>query len=1217
MMPSFFLTPTAISTLAVFIFAGMLTAYLGYLTIRVRRSDGDYHPSAYLAGAFGSVGVYAFLLFCEQVFYPNLGFYALPPQSVVMVLGIICMVSFAAHFPQNYLKNKLIIRLVKIYIFGLLCWETGYAIYRYFLLFNGEVDYRPSEADFFFAAAFIGFLLVFIIQLQHADQQAVSFWRKILRPHGPAARAARDFLLLSLSPLVLMVVVILSNEFVLLTSVAQPLLSVGLLLAMLAFVLIYLNHHPESTSFSIKLVAITLAFFLGVLGAVGHAITPGFVDQYRNPHLVTDQQTLRFTPDSGGGFEIIQIPYSYQEEHGQRLVIPYAESAISQGLNFSFPFYGQRFQEFYIDKNGFVTFDHGLNLYHSLLHYGSVPSIYLNGIDVVAYEKIEPPAGVYVHATSKALTITWLSLPIDDSNLDTITLQLRLFPNGVFEMTFVDQPISPRFDIYERWYTTRMVGALPSAETANPEYIHVRDDLPLSSGPGGVLEDYHLDFRAALHRFLLPLFGLTLFSIVLVVIGLPLAIRRSLVRPLQNLLMGMQAVDAGDLTVTVPVQSQDEFGYLTESFNKMVTELNELVTDLENRVVARTEELAAAKEIAEVANRAKSVFLATMSHELRTPLNSILGYAQIIQRDQNISLRQEQGLKTIEASGKHLLTLINDVLDLAKVESGTVELYPTNFHFPVFLNGIGDIVRVRAQRKGIDFSVDLSNDLPEYVHADERRLRQVLLNLLGNAVKFTDAGKVILSVRVKEQDSGVRSKELGGNDEFLQRAEGVAEGGGSGRRSIQSDQAISQRGDVRPGITNEESGSFSTVKHSRGVGTRQHQGIYPISPSGTGIIDGIGNAGDHIERIGNSDRSAIPEVEQSDGRSGQDAQRPDLESFEEELGIKNQGVGIRGQESAERAQSLIPDSQFLVPIYFDVEDTGIGISPKELVTIFDPFIQAGDQERQVEGTGLGLAISHNLVSLLGGELQVESQPDQGSRFWFELELPLGKQGVNRDTPSGLKIQHVLGTQPKILVVDDRWENRAVFRDLLIPLGFEIHEAQNGKAGFEALSDLMPDAVIVDLVMPVMDGFEFIRQFHERDQYSEIPIIATSASVFDADQRKSIDAGADTFLPKPIVADELLTQLEHLLQLKWKYQDVDSVVGLSTEPIEFKLPPKAKLSKLLVLAQNGDVAALRAELQVFQYEDESLRPFVEQIREFAQGFRIDRIAELLKEYLSRS
>ena len=1053
MMPSFFLTPTAISTLAVFIFAGMLTAYLGYLTIRVRRSDGDYHPSAYLAGAFGSVGVYAFLLFCEQVFYPNLGFYALPPQSVVMVLGIICMVNFAAHFPQNYLKNKLIIRLVKIYIFGLLCWETGYAINRYFLLFNGEVDYRPSEADFFFATAFIGFLLVFIIQLQHADQQAVSFWRKILRPHGPAARAARDFLLLSLSPLVLMVVVILSNEFVLLTSVAQPLLSVGLLLAMLAFVLIYLNHHPDSTSFTIKLVAITLAFFLGVLGAVGHAITPGFVDQYHNPHLIPEHTTLQFAPNTSGGYDISKIAYYFEEDLGESL--SFADNK-EKDLPFAmeFPFYNQNWSELFVMINGAVSFGKSPDLEDTLFHYGSAPAIFLIGVDVHHPEMDE---GVFTKSTTEQLTITWRDLFIQDAESDRVTYQLRLYPDGVFETTFVDVPNSHQYDIYERWYTARFIGALPMPGSAQPEYIHFDSDLPLSSGPGGVLEDYHLEFRNALHQFLLPLFWLTIFSLVLVLIGLPLAIRHNLVKPLENLLTGMQAVDAGDLTVTVPVQSQDEFGYLTDSFNKMVAELHELVTDLENRVAARTLELSTAKVAAEVANRAKSIFLATMSHELRTPLNSILGYAQIIQRDPQTSAQQGQGLQTIEASGRHLLSLINDVLDLSKVESGTIDLYFSDFHFLAFLRGIGDIIQVRTERKGIGFELDLSDNLPNTVHADERRLSQVLLNLVGNAVKFTDTGEVKLRVR--------------------------------------------------------------------------------------------------------------------------------------------------SQELTERTHSLIP-------IVFEVEDTGIGISPKELETIFDPFVQAGDQDRQVDGTGLGLAISHNLVSLMGGELQVESQLDQGSRFWFELDLPLGKLVANRDTPSVHKIQHVIGTQPKILVVDDRLENRAVFRDLLVPMGFEIQEAENGQVGMDVLSDLNTDAIIVDLFMPVMDGFEFIRQTRADSMYAEIPIIATSASIHESDQEQSLAAGSDVFLPKPVDADQLLAQLEYLLELKWRYQDADHAPA----PVAFKLPSKEHLENLLNLAQVGDVGAIRTELRAIQNEDDKHRPFVEQMSELSQGFKINRIVEVLKEYL---
>ncbi|MEK8019784.1 MAG: two-component regulator propeller domain-containing protein [Candidatus Parabeggiatoa sp.] len=169
---------------------------------------------------------------------------------------------------------------------------------------------------------------------------------------------------------------------------------------------------------------------------------------------------------------------------------------------------------------------------------------------------------------------------------------------------------------------------------------------------------------------------------------------------------------------------------------------------LENCVQERTEELQVAKQKSEIANQAKSTFLASMSHELRTPLNGILGYAHILLRDSDISTGQQQhGLNVIEQSGNHLLDLINDVLDLAKVESGKIELYEIDFNLPSLLNGVSEIIKIRAQHKGIHFYLDSADNLPNGVYGDERRLRQILLNLLGNAIKFTDQGSVTLTCR--------------------------------------------------------------------------------------------------------------------------------------------------------------------------------------------------------------------------------------------------------------------------------------------------------------------------------------------------------------------------------------------------------------------------------------------------------------------------------------
>ena len=319
---------------------------------------------------------------------------------------------------------------------------------------------------------------------------------------------------------------------------------------------------------------------------------------------------------------------------------------------------------------------------------------------------------------------------------------------------------------------------------------------------------------------------------------------------------------------------------------------------LEQRVRERTAQL-------EKANRAKSIFIAHMSHELRTPLNGILGFAQILQKDPNLSSQQLDGLKTIQQCGYHLLTLIEDLLDTAKIEAKKLKLKESDCYFSDLIKSLIAITNLKAQNKGIAFIYQPQSTLPNLVRGDEKRLRQVLLNLLSNAVKFTETGSVFFKVGYVEDKEDREDR---------------------------------------------EDGKISSPS--------------PIFPSGETVCSSRGT-------------------------------RPTQLSHNQQSKINNQ------------------------KIRFQVEDTGIGIPPEKLADIFMPFQQVVKGQFAREGTGLGLTISQNIVQQMGGEIQVESTLGQGSRFWFEIDLPEIKSSQRvKPTDSPPRIISFKGQAPPILMGDN-------------------------------------------------------------------------------------------------------------------------------------------------------------------------------------------------------
>ena len=472
--------------------------------------------------------------------------------------------------------------------------------------------------------------------------------------------------------------------------------------------------------------------------------------------------------------------------------------------------------------------------------------------------------------------------------------------------------------------------------------------------------------------------------------------------------------------------------------------------------------LQAAKDAADTASRAKSRFLASVSHELRTPLNGILGFTQILRRDAALGEKQRDGVRVIHESADHLLALINDLLDLSKIEAGRLEMSPGDFDLPAFALGAARVFAPRAREKGLHLETELASDLPHYVHGDEQRLRQIVFNLLANAVKFTAAGGVVFSVQPA-----------------------------------------------------------------------------PGSP-------------DEAPRL-----------------------------------------------------------------RFSVSDTGPGIAADQLDRIFEPFTQVGDLAQNVTGTGLGLAISRTLVEHFGGKLHVESRVGWGSRFWFDLPLPVVRPDDAVISAGGSR--RVVGYEDprrRILVVDDNANNRAVMVNLLAPLGFELAEAADGATALAQAAAFRPDLVLMDLRLPGgLDGLEATRRLRAHPGHLALRIVAVSASAFYMDRDDCLTAGCDAFLAKPFREEELWNVVGHALDLTWRYAESDG--SHSPFPRIVHAPPTAEAAAFYDLANKGDVVGIRARAQALLAHDPQHAPFAQNVLDLAARFKLKAIRQFVARYLPPS
>jgi len=441
--------------------------------------------------------------------------------------------------------------------------------------------------------------------------------------------------------------------------------------------------------------------------------------------------------------------------------------------------------------------------------------------------------------------------------------------------------------------------------------------------------------------------------------------------------------------------------------------LQQANVELENKVDERTRELIEANKLlqhakdaaeeaqqaAEVANRAKSEFLTNMSHDLRTPMNAILGFAQLMERDPALTATQQEYLGIIRRGGEHLLILINDVLDMSRIEAGRVTLNIQSFDVWHMLINIEEMIRMRAEKKGLLFTVSRAPDVPRYIQTDESKLRQVLVNLLGNAVKFTKEGSVKLRIANCE--------------------------------------------------------------------LRKEPTPYP-------------------SQVGKSE-------------------------------IRN--------------------------LKFEISDTGIGIAPEEIESIFETFGRTQRSEQTTEGTGLGLAISRKFVQLMGGNITAESEIGKGSLFKFEIQAEAAEM-VEGSTEQ--PIRRVIGLEPnqakyRILIAEDKAESRLFLSKLLQSVGFEVREAVNGQEALEASEQWQPHLILMDMRMPVMDGYTATREIrNSKFEIRNVPIIALTASAFEEERKQILAIGCNDFIRKPFKENRIFDTLAKYLGVRYVYEEGERI-----------------------------------------------------------------------------
>jgi diguanylate cyclase (GGDEF)-like protein/PAS domain S-box-containing protein len=574
-MKNFFLTPASISYLNQFLLGFMITVYLGWRFFRHRNVRPSIQDKL-LFFFFVTVTIFLFSFFLDVSLLPTQRLFAVYIESTLLALILVALLQFAYHFPQPREKQRLERRLALVLSVGYLLWEAQIALTRYNLLRQGRVVFRKEYLDFIPPILFAWVIIIFLLSNIRNWKDAVS----------------RRFAAVFFIPLFLTILNIFRTFYQISTPFYHISMSVGILATLFLFANNYLAYKPELTSFMVKFSGAILTSVLAVFGIIGWLVTPIYATQYQ-PNII-DHRSIQFIPSEDGdrGYEIAEIPFHFDVDFGQKLAISDASICRSERvqLPFVFSFFGDPYTDLFICDNGLVSFGQPLHTWDMEYKFSNVPIIFAMGLNLNPDDVTSD--GIYLREEPNKVVVTFNQIKAFYHPELEYTFQIILQSDGRFSLTYNGLPTSSQFLINDRpdasiW----VIGAKPAQA---PEQMVSFSNLPLTSGPEGILQDEYLNFRKFIHVFLVPLAGTILFSSLLLLIGLPLALHFLITLPLNALLNGVAEFFEERKIQHIPVQFNDEVGFLTASFNELTGQLDNLIHMLETRVAERTTDLVAA-----------------------------------------------------------------------------------------------------------------------------------------------------------------------------------------------------------------------------------------------------------------------------------------------------------------------------------------------------------------------------------------------------------------------------------------------------------------------------------------------------------------------------------------------------------------------------------------------------------------------------------------------